>query len=145
MSGCEEKFSVVAFNLLNLELKSGNAGHQTFWFIGSWEQTDKDIFCEQQRQRWVSHEINCIYCVFMSSFFCCFCFYSQFMDDNDDEENQKFLSNGLLKKKKYEEYHEEYVRGAQNHCCPCLSVIANYLICFTVLQIGTLILTTKLN
>lgn len=39
-----------------------------------------------------------------------FCHYSQFMDDNDDAESQKFLSNGMMKKKKYEEYHEEYVR-----------------------------------
>lgn len=31
------------------------------------------------------------------------------MDDNDDGESQKFLSNGIMKKKKYEEYHEEYV------------------------------------
>ncbi|KAM7366897.1 hypothetical protein PAMP_014834 [Pampus punctatissimus] len=36
---------------------------------------------------------------------------SQFMDDNDDAENQKFLSNGMMKKKKYEEYHEEYHPG----------------------------------
>ncbi|XP_071359153.1 sodium-coupled neutral amino acid transporter 4 [Trachinotus anak] len=36
---------------------------------------------------------------------------SQFMDDNDDAESQKFLSNGMLKKKKYEEYHEEYHPG----------------------------------
>lgn len=33
------------------------------------------------------------------------------MDENDDGESQKFLSNGMMKKKKYEEYHEEYVRG----------------------------------
>lgn len=39
-----------------------------------------------------------------------FCDCSQFMDDNDDAESQKFLSNGMMKKKKYEEYHEEYVR-----------------------------------
>lgn len=32
------------------------------------------------------------------------------MDDNDDAENQKFLSNGMMKKKKYDEYNEEYVR-----------------------------------
>lgn len=38
--------------------------------------------------------------------------HSQFLDDNDDAESQKFLSNGLMKKKKYEEYHEEYVRAA---------------------------------
>ena len=44
----------------------------------------------------------------MTSFFY---LYSQYMDDNDDGESQKFLSNGLMKKKKYEEYHEEYVRG----------------------------------
>nr|XP_046234437.1 sodium-coupled neutral amino acid transporter 4 [Scatophagus argus]XP_046234438.1 sodium-coupled neutral amino acid transporter 4 [Scatophagus argus]XP_046234439.1 sodium-coupled neutral amino acid transporter 4 [Scatophagus argus] len=36
---------------------------------------------------------------------------SQFMDDNDDGESQKFLSNGMMKKKKYEEYHEEYHPG----------------------------------
>ncbi|KAL6117056.1 slc38a4 [Pungitius sinensis] len=36
---------------------------------------------------------------------------SQFMDDNEDAESQKFLSNGLMKKKKYEEYHEEYHPG----------------------------------
>ncbi|XP_018539849.1 sodium-coupled neutral amino acid transporter 4 [Lates calcarifer] len=36
---------------------------------------------------------------------------SQFMDDNDDAESQKFLSNGIMKKKKYEEYHEEYHPG----------------------------------
>ncbi|KAM4569486.1 sodium-coupled neutral amino acid transporter 4 [Odontesthes bonariensis] len=36
---------------------------------------------------------------------------SQFMDDNDDGESQKFLANGLMKKKKYEEYHEEYHPG----------------------------------
>ncbi|XP_045927514.1 sodium-coupled neutral amino acid transporter 4 isoform X2 [Micropterus dolomieu] len=36
---------------------------------------------------------------------------SQFLDDNDDGESHKFLSNGMMKKKKYEEYHEEYVRG----------------------------------
>lgn len=34
------------------------------------------------------------------------------MDDNDDAENQKFLSNGMMKKKKYDEYNEEYVRGS---------------------------------
>uniref|UniRef100_A0A4W6G0W0 Solute carrier family 38 member 4 n=1 Tax=Lates calcarifer TaxID=8187 RepID=A0A4W6G0W0_LATCA len=33
------------------------------------------------------------------------------MDDNDDAESQKFLSNGIMKKKKYEEYHEEYHPG----------------------------------
>ncbi|XP_028276897.1 sodium-coupled neutral amino acid transporter 4 [Parambassis ranga] len=36
---------------------------------------------------------------------------SQFLDDNDDGESQKFLSNGMMKKKKYEEYHEEYHPG----------------------------------
>ncbi|XP_068573062.1 sodium-coupled neutral amino acid transporter 4 [Cebidichthys violaceus] len=36
---------------------------------------------------------------------------SQFMDENEDGESQKFLSNGLMKKKKYEEYHEEYHPG----------------------------------
>uniref|UniRef100_A0A668AD92 Solute carrier family 38 member 4 n=2 Tax=Myripristis murdjan TaxID=586833 RepID=A0A668AD92_9TELE len=33
------------------------------------------------------------------------------MDDPDDGESQKFLSNGMMKKKKYEEYHEEYHPG----------------------------------
>uniref|UniRef100_A0A3Q3WL73 Amino acid transporter transmembrane domain-containing protein n=1 Tax=Mola mola TaxID=94237 RepID=A0A3Q3WL73_MOLML len=33
------------------------------------------------------------------------------MDENDDGESQKFLSNGMMKKKKYEEYHEEYHPG----------------------------------
>uniref|UniRef100_A0A8D0DFH9 Solute carrier family 38 member 4 n=1 Tax=Sander lucioperca TaxID=283035 RepID=A0A8D0DFH9_SANLU len=47
-------------------------------------------------------------CSFMLLFFCpC----SQFMDDNEDGESQKFLSNGLMKKKKYDEYHEEYHPG----------------------------------
>ncbi|XP_056131835.1 sodium-coupled neutral amino acid transporter 4 [Lampris incognitus] len=36
---------------------------------------------------------------------------SQFTDDADDAESQKFLSNGMMKKKKYEEYHEEYHPG----------------------------------
>ncbi|KAF7664484.1 hypothetical protein LDENG_00176170 [Lucifuga dentata] len=36
---------------------------------------------------------------------------SQFLDDGDDTESQKFLSNGMMKKKKYEEYHEEYHPG----------------------------------
>ncbi|XP_072311059.1 sodium-coupled neutral amino acid transporter 4 [Eucyclogobius newberryi] len=36
---------------------------------------------------------------------------SQYLDDNDDAESQKFLSNGMMKKKKYEEYHEEYHPG----------------------------------
>ncbi|XP_076578526.1 sodium-coupled neutral amino acid transporter 4 [Chaetodon auriga] len=36
---------------------------------------------------------------------------SQFLDDNDGGESQKFLSNGMMKKKKYEEYHEEYHPG----------------------------------
>ncbi|KAM9334960.1 sodium-coupled neutral amino acid transporter 4 [Symphorus nematophorus] len=36
---------------------------------------------------------------------------SQFLDENDDAESQKFLSNGMMKKKKYEEYHEEYHPG----------------------------------
>ncbi|TNM91695.1 hypothetical protein fugu_020075 [Takifugu bimaculatus] len=36
---------------------------------------------------------------------------SQFLDDNEDAESQKFLSNGMMKKKKYEEYHEEYHPG----------------------------------
>lgn len=37
-------------------------------------------------------------------------YYSQFLDDNDDGESQKFLSNGMMKKNKYDEYDEEYVR-----------------------------------
>ncbi|XP_047430910.1 sodium-coupled neutral amino acid transporter 4-like isoform X2 [Mugil cephalus] len=36
---------------------------------------------------------------------------SQFLDDIGDGESQKFLSNGMMKKKKYEEYHEEYHPG----------------------------------
>ncbi|KAM6985670.1 sodium-coupled neutral amino acid transporter 4 [Aplochiton taeniatus] len=36
---------------------------------------------------------------------------SQFLDDADDAESQKFLTNGMMKKKKYEEYHEEYHPG----------------------------------
>ncbi|XP_041636675.1 sodium-coupled neutral amino acid transporter 4 [Cheilinus undulatus] len=36
---------------------------------------------------------------------------SQFLDDNDDGESQKFLANGMMKKKKFEEYHEEYHPG----------------------------------
>ncbi|XP_077399620.1 sodium-coupled neutral amino acid transporter 4 [Vanacampus margaritifer] len=36
---------------------------------------------------------------------------SQFLDDMDDGESQKFLTNGMMKKKKYEEYHEEYHPG----------------------------------
>ncbi|KAM9845620.1 sodium-coupled neutral amino acid transporter 4 [Aulostomus maculatus] len=36
---------------------------------------------------------------------------SQFMDDNDDAESQKFLANGMMKKKKYEEYDEEQHPG----------------------------------
>lgn len=42
-----------------------------------------------------------------SAFFhsnCC----SQYLDE-DDAESQKFLANGIMKKKKFEEYHEEYV------------------------------------
>nr|AAH96946.1 Slc38a4 protein [Danio rerio]AAI65121.1 Slc38a4 protein [Danio rerio] len=35
---------------------------------------------------------------------------SQFLDE-DDAESQKFLTNGLMKKKKYEEYNEEYHPG----------------------------------
>lgn len=49
------------------------------------------------------------YKVMTMLFFPCPC--SHFMDENDDAESQKFLSNGMMKKKKYEEYHEEYVRG----------------------------------
>ncbi|KAM6895339.1 sodium-coupled neutral amino acid transporter 4 [Xenentodon cancila] len=36
---------------------------------------------------------------------------SQFLDDNDDGESHRFLSNGMIKKKKYEEYPEEYHPG----------------------------------
>uniref|UniRef100_A0A7N8XI34 Solute carrier family 38 member 4 n=1 Tax=Mastacembelus armatus TaxID=205130 RepID=A0A7N8XI34_9TELE len=36
---------------------------------------------------------------------------SQFLDDNEDGESQKFLANGMMKKKKYEDYHEEYHPG----------------------------------
>ncbi|XP_076006965.1 sodium-coupled neutral amino acid transporter 4 [Genypterus blacodes] len=36
---------------------------------------------------------------------------SQYLDDADDGESQKFLSNGMMKKKKYEEYAEEYHPG----------------------------------
>ncbi|XP_074554306.1 sodium-coupled neutral amino acid transporter 4 [Halichoeres trimaculatus] len=36
---------------------------------------------------------------------------SQFLDDIDDGESQKFLANGMMKKKKYEGYHEEYHPG----------------------------------
>uniref|UniRef100_A0A8D3DE96 Amino acid transporter transmembrane domain-containing protein n=1 Tax=Scophthalmus maximus TaxID=52904 RepID=A0A8D3DE96_SCOMX len=54
--------------------------------------------------------LNCLLCVHMLMLM--FWFFlgprSQFMDDNDDAESQKFLSNGMMKKKKYEEYHEEY-------------------------------------
>ncbi|TRY68175.1 hypothetical protein DNTS_016562 [Danionella cerebrum] len=35
---------------------------------------------------------------------------SQFLEE-DDAESQKFLTNGMMKKKKYEEYHEEYHPG----------------------------------
>ncbi|XP_030645461.1 sodium-coupled neutral amino acid transporter 4 [Chanos chanos] len=35
---------------------------------------------------------------------------SQFLDE-DDAESQKFLGNGIMKKKKFEEYHEEYHPG----------------------------------
>ncbi|XP_063073399.1 sodium-coupled neutral amino acid transporter 4 [Engraulis encrasicolus] len=35
---------------------------------------------------------------------------SQYLDDEDGE-SQKFLGNGIMKKKKYEEYHEEYHPG----------------------------------
>lgn len=38
---------------------------------------------------------------------------SQFLDDMDDGESQKFLTNGMMKKK-YEEYHEEYVSTLLN-------------------------------
>lgn len=44
------------------------------------------------------------------------------MDDNDDGESQKFLSNGMMKKKKYEEYHEEYVSGFISHSANVVSV-----------------------
>lgn len=57
------------------------------------------------------------------------CFFgpsSQFLDDNDDGESHKFLSNGMMKKKKYEEYHEEYVRGlTTDSFYVCLSVRVN--------------------
>uniref|UniRef100_A0A8D3CY35 Amino acid transporter transmembrane domain-containing protein n=1 Tax=Scophthalmus maximus TaxID=52904 RepID=A0A8D3CY35_SCOMX len=57
--------------------------------------------------------LNCLLCVHMLMLM--FWFFlgprSQFMDDNDDAESQKFLSNGMMKKKKYEEYHEEYHPG----------------------------------
>ncbi|XP_034019823.1 sodium-coupled neutral amino acid transporter 4-like [Thalassophryne amazonica] len=36
---------------------------------------------------------------------------SQFVGDNDDTESQNFLANGMLKKQKYDEYHEEYHPG----------------------------------
>lgn len=62
-------------------------------------------------------------CVFKYSFF--FGPYSQFMDDNDDGESQKFLSNGMMKKKKYEEYHEEYVSGFTSHSANVVSVCQN--------------------
>lgn len=57
---------------------------------------------------------------------------SQFLDDNDDAESQKFLANGMMKKKKFEEYHEEYVRGFTNSQHQCLSVRLNALIQLTV-------------
>lgn len=51
------------------------------------------------------------------------------MDDNDDAESQKFLSNGMMKKKKYEEYHEEYVRiHNANVVCVCQSDFESKLI-----------------
>lgn len=42
------------------------------------------------------------------------------MDDNEDGESQKFLSNGLMKKKKYDEYHEEYVSSLLPAITLCL-------------------------
>lgn len=39
--------------------------------------------------------------------------YSQFLDE-EDAESQKFLTNGMMKKKKYEEYDEEYVNTHQS-------------------------------
>lgn len=55
------------------------------------------------------------------------------MDDNEDGESQKFLSNGMMKKKKYEEYHEEYVRGFIRHNAEvvrvCQSIQYNTLLC----------------
>lgn len=39
---------------------------------------------------------------------------SQFLDE-DDAESQKFLTNGMMKKKKYEEYDEEYVHIHQSY------------------------------
>lgn len=53
-----------------------------------------------------TYEVYLLPCVDFSVGLC-----SQFLDDNDDAESQKFLSNGMMKKKKYEEYHEEYVRS----------------------------------
>lgn len=42
--------------------------------------------------------------------------HSQFLDENEDGESHRFLTNGMLmKKKKYEEYEEEYVRGFTSH------------------------------
>ncbi|KAL0962970.1 hypothetical protein UPYG_G00347830 [Umbra pygmaea] len=36
---------------------------------------------------------------------------SRFLNEDGDAESQKFLTNGIMKKKKYEEYHEEYHPG----------------------------------
>ncbi|XP_008314288.1 sodium-coupled neutral amino acid transporter 4 [Cynoglossus semilaevis] len=36
---------------------------------------------------------------------------SQFTEDNDDGESREFLSSGMMKKKRYEEYHDEYHPG----------------------------------
>lgn len=110
---------IITFNLSDLELKSGNLhqrlqgtkrsdslGHETDW--------QGHLLWTAMTEMSFTQNKLCLLCIHVIFFFCCcFCFYSQFMDDNDDEENQKFLSNGLLKKKKYEEYHEEYVRGVK--------------------------------
>lgn len=64
--------------------------------------------------------MHCIYIITWVDTEWAYCVYngslcSQFLDDNDDAESQKFLSNGMMKKKKYEEYHEEYVRSHNTH------------------------------
>lgn len=42
---------------------------------------------------------------------CVFPLCSQYLDDNDGGESEKFLTNGAMKKKKFDEYHQESVRG----------------------------------
>lgn len=64
-------------------------------------------------KRWCSSKLLTVFVCWFGSSFVCTC--SQFLDDNDDAESQKFLSNGMMKKKKYEEYHEEYVRNWSSH------------------------------